>query len=302
MNKKKETAVVSGQRQIAEGIYDMWIKTNLAVAAKPGQFLMVYPRGAATLLPRPISICEVRHDENRLRIVYRVAGKGTAEFASYREGEPISVMGTLGNGFPLEDAAGKRVFLMGGGIGIPPMLGLAQALAESGQAESTDAAKESGQAESTDAAKESGQAAADSTDTKKTDGLTEPVSVHAVLGYRDSALFLKEEFERMANVVVATEDGSVGTKGNIMDAVRENTLTADVIYACGPMPMLRAVKQYASEAGIPAYISLEERMACGVGACLGCVCKTKQVDAHSHVKNARVCTEGPVFLAEDVEI
>lgn len=264
MNKKKETAVVYSQRQIAEGIYDMWIKTDLAAAAKPGQFLMVYPRGAATLLPRPISICEVQRDENRLRIVYRVAGKGTAEFASYREGEPISVMGTLGNGFPLEEAAGKRVFLMGGGIGIPPMLGLAQALAESGQAA--------------------------------------PISVHAVLGYRDSALFLKEEFERRANVVVATEDGSVGTKGNIMDAVRENALTADVIYACGPMPMLRAVKQYASEAGISAYISLEERMACGVGACLGCVCKTKQVDAHSHVKNARVCTEGPVFSAEDVEI
>lgn len=293
MNKKKETAVVYSQRQLAEGIYDMWIETDLAAAAKPGQFLMVYPRGAATLLPRPISICEVRRDENRLRIVYRVAGKGTAEFASYREGEPISVMGTLGNGFPLEEAAGKRVFLMGGGIGIPPMLGLAQALAERERilgSDSADAGKEGRQAagESTDAAKESGQAA--------------PISVHAVLGYRDSALFLKEEFERRANVVVATEDGSVGTKGNIMDAVRENALTADVIYACGPMPMLRAVKQYASEAGIPAYISLEERMACGVGACLGCVCKTKQVDAHSHVKNARVCTEGPVFLAEDVEI
>ncbi|MBD5532668.1 MAG: dihydroorotate dehydrogenase electron transfer subunit [Lachnospiraceae bacterium] len=278
MNKKKETAVVFSQKQIAEGIYDMWIETGLAEAAKPGQFLMVYPRSAATLLPRPISICEVRRDENRLRIVYRVAGKGTAEFASYREGEPISVMGTLGNGLPLAEAAGKRVFLMGGGIGIPPMLGLAQALAESGQA------------------------AGESTGAKQAGGQAAPISVYAVLGYRDSALFLKEEFERRANVVVATEDGSVGTKGNIMDAVRENALTADVIYACGPMPMLRAVKQYASETGIPAYISLEERMACGVGACLGCVCKTKQVDAHSHVKNARVCTEGPVFLAEDVEI
>lgn len=66
--------------------------------------------------------------------------------------------------------------------------------------------------------------------------------------------------------------------------------------------MLRAVKQYAAKEGIPAYLSLEERMACGVGACLGCVCKTTHKDAHSHVNNARVCTEGPVFLAEDVEI
>ena len=84
--------------------------------------------------------------------------------------------------------------------------------------------------------------------------------------------------------------------------IRENGLKADVIYACGPMPMLRAIKQYALEEDIPAYISLEERMACGVGACLGCVCRTKDVDAHSHVNNARICTDGPVFEAREVEI
>lgn len=279
MNRKKETAAVYSQRQLAEAIYDMWIETDLAKEAKPGQFLMIYPRSAATLLPRPISICEVRRGENRLRIVYRVAGKGTAEFAAYQKGEPVSVMGTLGNGFPLDQTAGKRIFLMGGGIGIPPLLGLAQALAECGQA-----------------------AGGECPDDKRADEQAAPSSVHAVLGYRNSALFLKDEFERCAKVFVATEDGSAGTKGNIMDAIKENALKADVIYACGPMPMLRAVKQYAAQEGIPAYISLEERMACGVGACLGCVCKTKQADAHSHVKNARVCTEGPVFLAEDVEI
>ena len=94
----------------------------------------------------------------------------------------------------------------------------------------------------------------------------------------------------------------MGTKGNVMDAIRENALKADVIYACGPMPMLRAIKHYAEEAGIDAYISLEERMACGVGACLGCVCKTTKKDAHSHVNNARICTDGPVFEAKEVEI
>ena len=94
----------------------------------------------------------------------------------------------------------------------------------------------------------------------------------------------------------------MGTRGNVMDAIRENGLKADVIYACGPMPMLRAIKQYALEEDIPAYISLEERMACGVGACLGCVCRTKDVDAHSHVNNARNCTDGPVFEAREVEI
>ena len=88
----------------------------------------------------------------------------------------------------------------------------------------------------------------------------------------------------------------------MVDAVRENGLKAEVIMACGPMPMLRAIKKYAEENGIEAYLSLEERMACGVGACLGCVCKTKEVDHHSHVHNARICTDGPVFEAKEVDI
>jgi len=126
--------------------------------------------------------------------------------------------------------------------------------------------------------------------------------VSAVMGYRDNALFLNDDLEKYAKLYIATEDGSVGTKGNVLDAVKANAIKSDIICACGPMPMLRAIKRYASENGITAYISLEERMACGVGACLGCVCKTKEKDAHSHVNNARVCTEGPVFNAEDVEI
>ena len=87
-----------------------------------------------------------------------------------------------------------------------------------------------------------------------------------------------------------------------MDIIRVNGLQADVIMACGPIPMLRAVREYAKEQGIAAYISLEERMACGVGACLGCVCRTREPDHHSHVNNARICTDGPVFEAGEVEI
>ena len=151
---------------------------------------------------------------------------------------------------------------MGGGIGIPPMLELAKEL-------SADASG---------------------------------AEIQCVMGYRDAKTFLKEELEQYGKVYVATEDGSVGTKGNVMDAIRENGITADVIFACGPMPMLRAIKAYAQEEGIPAYISLEEHMACGVGACLGCVVKTKEVDHHSHVHNARICTDGPVFEAGEVEI
>lgn len=173
-----------------------------------------------------------------------------------KKGEKIPVVGPLGNGFSLK---GGKAVLIGGGIGIPPMLELAKTL-----------------------------------------NSKENVSV--VLGYRDNDLFLKNEFEPYANVYVSTEDGSVGTKGNVMDAIRENGLKADMIYACGPTPMLRAIKQYAEEQGIECYISLEERMACGIGACLACVCRSKEKDAHSNVNNKRICKDGPVFLATEVEI
>lgn len=255
--KQKETAVVLSQREAAPGIFDMWIGTALAQDARPGQFLCVYPKDRSTLLPRPISICEVREDKTALRIVYRVAGVGTLEFSGYREGDKISVMGNLGNGFPFEEAEGKRVFLMGGGIGIPPILELAKRM---------NAEK------------------------------------RILAGYRDGRTFLREDLEKYGEVYVATEDGSVGVRGNVMDAIEQNGLEADMIYACGPMPMLRAVKAYAEAHHIKAYISLEERMACGVGACLGCVAKTKEIDSHSHVHNARICTDGPVFDAEEVEI
>ena len=258
-HKKKEAAVVYRQQQIAAGIFDMWIETSIAPQAKPGQFISVYTQDKSALLPRPISICEADRKNSRLRIVYRVAGKGTAEFAGYKPGQRVDVLGTLGNGFPLEKAKGKKVFLMGGGIGIPPMLELA----------------------------------------KEIEGAA---SVDIIVGYRNNELFLSEDLAKYGQVHVATEDGSAGTKGNVMNAIASEGLEGDVIFACGPMPMLRAIKQYAADKGMEAYISLEERMACGVGACLGCVVKTKEVDHHSHVNNARICTDGPVYAAEDVEI
>ena len=110
------------------------------------------------------------------------------------------------------------------------------------------------------------------------------------------------ELKKYGEVYFSTEDGSAGTKGNIMNAIEENNIEGDIIYSCGPMPMLRAVKKFAQDKGIEAQISLEERMACGIGACLGCVCKTKNTDAHTYVNNTRICTDGPVFNADDVEI
>ena len=256
LKKKVKTKIVS-QKQIAEQIYDLWLETELAQDAHAGQFVAVYPQNAATLLPRPISICEANKEQCRLRLVYRVAGKGTAEFSAYRAGDTLEILGVLGDGFPIEAAKGKRVFLMGGGIGIPPMLELSKEL---------DAEK------------------------------------HILLGYRNQDLFLQDDLGENGQVYIATEDGSVGVQGNVMDIIKVNDLHADIIMACGPMPMLRAIKQYAAEQGIDAYLSLEERMACGVGACLGCVCKTKEIDHHSHVNNARICTDGPVFEAGEVDI
>ena len=255
--KKKTVAKVVKQRELTHGIFDMWLETELAENAVCGQFVGVYPRDKSHLLPRPISICEISEDKSRLRLVYRVQGEGTKEFSTLKEGDRIWILGILGNGFPVSLGRGKRVLLMGGGIGVPPILQLAKELSAESQ---------------------------------------------VVLGYRNQKLFLRDEFEAYGKVYVATEDGSVGTMGNVMNVVSKQDIEADIIYACGPLPMLKAIKEYAKEKGIPAYISLEERMACGVGACLGCVCKTTSIDHHSHVDNARICTEGPVFLADDVMI
>ena len=260
MAKQKENAVVHSQEQLADGIYSMWINTEAAKDAKPGQFISMYTIDGSKLLPRPISICEIDKENGRLRVVYRVTGPktGTEEFSKLKAGDIIPVIGPLGNGFPYEKAEGKKVFLMGGGIGVSPILELAKQM---------------------------------NCEKKQ-----------IVVGYRDAQTFLKEEFEQNGELYISTEDGSVGTKGNVMDAIRENALEADMIYACGPTPMLRAIKQYAEENGIECYISLEERMACGIGACLACVCKSKEKDAHSNVNNKRICKDGPVFLSTEVEI
>ena len=248
----KEKTVVVKQEKIASDVYSMWIQTaDIAENAKAGQFISVFSKDGSRLLPRPISICEI--DGNMIRIVYRVVGKGTDEFSTFKSDEVIDIQGPLGNGYTLFD---KKAILLGGGIGIPPMLELAKQL---------NCEKE------------------------------------IILGYRDE-LFLNKEFAKYGKVTIATEDGSVGTKGNVLDAMKAHNIAGEVIYACGPKPMLSAIKAYAEEHNIEAYISMEEKMACGVGACLGCVCKSIKIDEHSRVYNKRVCKEGPVFNSKEVEL
>lgn len=254
--KYREKAVVTEQREIAQDIYSLWLHAEeIAKEARPGQFVSVYCQDESRILPRPISICEIDKESGRIRLVYRVAGEGTKEFSEYDSGDTLEIVGPLGNGFPL-DRGYEKVFLIGGGIGVPPMVELAEQL---------------------------------------------PGKKIVISGYRGGELFLKEELSRNAELYVATEDGSAGTKGNVIDAIRENHLTADAIFACGPMPMLKALKAYAQEQGIDCYLSLEERMACGIGACLACVCKSMDIDEHTNVKNKRVCKDGPVFAAEEID-
>lgn len=252
--KVKGQALVLRLEALSEGIYSLWIKEQtIAKEAKPGQFISFFSKDGSRLLPRPISICEINKEEGTLRVVFRVVGFGTKEFSQLKEGETVEVMGALGNGFTLE---GKKAILIGGGIGIPPMLELAKSLS---------------------------------------------IEKSIVLGYRTNDLFLKNEFETYGDVYVSTEDGTVGTKGNVIDAIIEHRIEGDIIFACGPTPMLKGIKAYAQEHGIKAQLSLEEKMACGIGACLACVCKSKEKDQHTNVNNKRICKDGPVFYADEID-
>lgn len=288
--KFEEIAVVVDQNALGSGIYDLTLKTtNIAKAAKAGQFVSVYSNDKSKLLPRPISLCGIDRDEDTIRLVYRLTGEntGTEEFSKLVMGDKIRILGPLGNGFTVEP--GKKAFLIGGGIGVPPMLQLAKDI-NSGVVQTTGAVDTNTQEK-------------EQTEEKQINGHGKKIcDMNIIMGYRDENTFLLDEFKEQADSFVATEDGSVGTKGNVIDAINENGLEADVIYACGPMPMLRALKAYAMEHDMECYVSMEERMACGIGACLACVCKTKDKDAHSNVNNKRICKEGPVFNAKEVEL
>lgn len=284
--RKKQQAAVISQKELVSGIYDLQLSVpDIAAQARAGQFVSLYCADKSRLLPRPVSLAGIGREEGTIRLIYRVSGAGTEEFSRLQPGDTLELLGPLGNGFPVEtitgsrEETGTRVFLIGGGIGIPPLLETAKALKDSVGV------------------------------TGCTDG-TGRIQITAVLGYRDSSTFLSREFNTVCDhVLIASEDGSIGTKGTVLDALREAGEISErpgrkntVWFACGPTPMLRALKTCAEENGISCWLSLEERMACGVGACLACVCRTADTDEHSQVKNRRICKDGPVFRAEEIEL
>ena len=234
--------------QIAKDIFDMRLsypEQQLPVSC--GQFAHVYV--PSKTLRRPISVCDV--SDGVLRLVYQLKGEGTRLMSQMKPGQEVDILAPLGKGFKLE--AEKRYCLVGGGIGVPPMLYTAK------QAEA-------------------------------------PL---VITGFRNSELVILQEDLKAAGaeLVLSTDDGSAGVKGFVTDIMLEKIDEFDEVLACGPTPMLKAVARLCAEHGKKCQVSLEERMACGIGACLGCAVKVRE---NGEEIMRHVCKDGPVFNAEEV--
>lgn len=240
------------KNELVPNLFDFIIKApEIAQKAVPGQFVHVLCGGDA-YLRRPISICETM-DGEFVRFIFEVRGDGTKELAQKNTGDMIDVLGPLGRGFKTDLAESGTILLIGGGIGIFPLLQLAKAL--------------------------NGKAT-------------------ALLGFRsESSVVLANDFvKHCKNLFIATDDGTCGYHGYVTDILKniaENN-KINAMYTCGPKMMMKIVADVAKQYDIPAQVSMEERMGCGVGACVTCTCNVAGV-------RARVCKDGPIFYAKDVE-
>ena len=237
-------------RALTKDVFDFALECpELAALANPGQFAQIRLPGHT--LRRPISICGIDKVAGTLRFVFQIRGEGTAELAQFQPGSEIEILAPLGNGFPVDPV--KCTLLVGGGIGVPPMLGVAAELKE---------------------------------------------KAVAVLGFRNQdAVILEKDFQAVgAKTLIATDDGSYGHHGLVTDLCKDQEF--DCVMACGPAPMLKAVRAMAEERGVPCYVSLEERMACGIGACLGCAVGLLKEDGSQYF--GHVCKDGPVFESHRV--
>ena len=247
---------------VQPGIYEMTISVpEIASCCYAGQFVMVRPlyRSFEPFLNRPFGISGIDVHQGTINILYIVVGKGTDILSTLVPGEEIFLIGPIGQGFTIRPQD-KKVALVAGGMGIAPLLPLAQAF------------------------------------------MDKDCEVYGLLGAgKSSALVGADTWSSLGvNVQLATDDGSCGTKG-FVTSLLEELLTKekiDYIYCCGPTPMMAKTVEIAQKFGVPIEVSLEKRMGCGVGACMGCICKLKQADGS--VKQYRICYDGPVFHGEEV--
>jgi dihydroorotate dehydrogenase electron transfer subunit len=220
----------------------------------PGQFAEIrVDNSPTTFLRRPISINFVDEAKNELWLLIQIVGEGTRRLAAVKSGENLNVILPLGNTFSIPDDKNKRILLIGGGVGVAPLLMLGENLYQKG------------------------------------------FDCRFLIGARSkSDLLLINEFEKYGTVYTTTDDGSEGEKGFVTQHSILNDCKFESIYSCGPTPMMKAVAKYAKERNIFCEVSLENKMGCGIGACLSCVEDT--VDG-----NVCVCTEGPVFNVEKLK-
>lgn len=239
---------------IARNIYSFEILCpEVADVATAGQFVHIRVEGFT--LRRPVSICGIDKNKGTLRIVFEIRGEGTEMLSHLNEGCLIDMLAPLGHGFTLNQDF-RKVILIGGGIGTPPMLPIAEFYGS---------------------------------------------KATVITGFRSAdAVILQNDFKSTGvETVLCTDDGSLGIHGFVTQPFEEiiNSEKIDAVYACGPMPMLKNISRKAIEKNIYCEISLEERMGCGIGACLVCACRTKKNDEEYF---AHVCKEGPVFNAKEV--
>ncbi|MGP9074280.1 dihydroorotate dehydrogenase electron transfer subunit [Geobacillus thermodenitrificans subsp. calidus] len=252
----RERMTVVSQRMIAERTYELTLSGQLvAQMNEPGQFVHIKVAEAADpLLRRPLSLCQIDHKQGQCIIIYRQEGKGTALLTQKQPGDRVDVLGPLGHGFPLDAAPAGGRALLVGGGIGVPPL--------------YELAKQLA---------------------------NRGVNVVSVLGFATkAAVFYEAEFAAFGETYIATDDGSYGMVGRVTDVIEQQGLSFDVLYACGPKPMLKALDERFR--GRPVYLSLEERMGCGVGACFACVCHVPG----SETAYKKVCSDGPVFRAGEV--
>lgn len=257
MEKYRVDARVLSNECIAKDVYQMTLEcVDAALSAKCGQFVNLYMKNESLLLPRPISICWI--DGAKLTLVYGMVGKGTEELSTYGFGDLLQMSMPRGNGYDLEVVKeGQSALVIGGGIGVPPLLELTYALTQKG------------------------------------------IKVTAVIGFQEEPFLMKPLIKAGADLYVATDSGASGFHGNVVDLMEQEKLTADAYFACGPKPMLNALTNFVLQQKKDIQISMEERMGCGYGACVGCVCTIRDKESGLEVRK-KVCKDGPVFWGSEV--